>query len=263
MRHDSSKEGSPCFYDSLIEAARPFLSGRTIDDFVFGLGITVLRLDNGRIGCGLMMRDEIREACCQTDRRTWIGRPAEHLLDHLGRDAAFLDRSLAIAAINAAAPSDDLPGGEEMDSSRTAVCRADETVAMIGLIPNLVDSLRRQAQKLFIFDNARMGEPDVTPSSEQSAILPLCHRVWATGATLVNGTIGDLLEWSREARAFTLVGPSTPMYPKAFSHTPVTTLAGCRWHGDRYKEIFTGAAQGASIFHLKPYMDKIHQEIKP
>jgi uncharacterized protein (DUF4213/DUF364 family) len=246
------------FYQNLAAAARPHLRHRRVEDFAFGLGLTVLRLDNGRIGCALMMREEIREGCCHIDRSTWIGKPAEGLLDYLDVDAAFLDRSLAIAAVNAAAPSDDLPGGEAMDSSKTAVCSPDEVVAMVGLIPSLLESLQRQAKKVYVFDNARLGEPGITPSAEQTAILPACHRVWATGATLVNGSIEGLMGLCRQARSFTLVGPSTPMYPEAYRHTPVTALAGCRWHTDQGEDIFRGVARGGSIFYLKSLMDKVH-----
>lgn len=260
-RHKSS--GQTSLYQRLSDLAGPLLRGRRVDDFVFGLGLTVLRLDDGHIGCALMMREEIKDCLCHEDHRLWIGAAAEDLLEHLNGDADFLLRSLALAAVNAAAPTDTLSGGEEMDSSRSASCSADEDVVLIGLIPNLVDSLRRQARTVTVFDTARKGEEGISPDRDQEEALSRCHRVWATGATMANGSIENLLRWSRRVRSFTLVGPSTPMYAAAFCGTPVTALAGCRWHKDRYRDIFSTCARGGSIFHLRGFMDKLHLGIHP
>ena len=39
----------------LLEASKPFLEGKRILDFVFGLGLTAVRLSDGGIGCALMI----------------------------------------------------------------------------------------------------------------------------------------------------------------------------------------------------------------
>ena len=242
----------------LLEASKPFLEGKRILDFVFGLGLTAVRLSDGGIGCALMMVEELKGFICRNEYRQWIGAPAEELVATLVEEIPFLQRSLAVAALNAASPTEGLKGGEHLDASKTAFCDPGDRVAMIGYIPSLTETLRREAGEVYVFDNARTGEEGILPRERQEELLPNCRRIWATGSTVVNNTADSIFKLCPNAVAFTLVGPSTPNYPKAFSAAPVTALEGCRWHKWRHREIFSRTAQGAGIVHLSEFMDKVH-----
>jgi len=53
-----------------------------------------------------------------------------------------------------------------------------------------------------------------------------CDVALITATTIINHTLGGILEATGEAREVVILGPSTPYIPAAFLGTPVTLLAG-------------------------------------
>ena len=74
----------------LLEASKPFLEGKRVLDFIFGLGLTAVRLNDGGIGCALMMVEELQGFICRNEYRRWIGAPAEELVATLTEEVPFL-----------------------------------------------------------------------------------------------------------------------------------------------------------------------------
>lgn len=54
----------------------------------------------------------------------------------------------------------------------------------------------------------------IFPSDKNKEVLSTADVVYITGATVVNGTINELLEFSKDARTRIIYGPSSAFYPK-------------------------------------------------
>ena len=64
------------------------------------------------------------------------------------------------------------------------------------------------------FDTDEDSNVKIFPADENKEVLSGADVVYITGATVVNGTIDELLEFSKDARTRIIYGPSSAFYPK-------------------------------------------------
>lgn len=247
--------------DKVLEAAAPYLEGRTVKDFIIGLALIAVELDNGDIGVSYTLRENLPPGCSAFSfGHNIIGKDAAEVaaLAKHGTDDA--QRAVGIATLAAASRSQDLKDIDTLKSSFGIEILPTDTVGMIGFIPPVAGMFSKQAKKLIVFDIAvsQYGEEieNVHPMKDQAELLPECDVVILTGTTMINQTIDGLLEMCSNARDIVMVGSSTPMFPEAFKDTNIRVLAGSWWDSNNREELFKSISIGGGIHHLSGTMIK-------
>lgn len=88
----------------------------------------------------------------------------------------------------------------------------EKTVGIIGHMKRTYDNINNnfKTKSLFMFDqNPSLGD---LPPEKESELLPTCDVLIITGTTLINHTIGEILQWSNGAQKI-MTGPSVPFCP--------------------------------------------------
>lgn len=247
--------------DRVFKEAEPILRERRIDEVVIGLTVAAVSLDNGNIGTCLILHEEMEDlhevvfspeelkGMPALEMAKWAVNPKEHPLR----------KTLGLAAINACAGLVDLSGANPVDASKAVKVRSSDTVGFIGYIPSLVSQMEDKARKVLVYDNGLNG--NVLPLETQPLLLPLCDIVYITGTTFVNDTIDELLHICRDAREIIIVGPTTPMFPRAYENTNVNIIAGGIWKKEYKKEMFARIMLNAGIPTLSRYLNKLSLRI--
>ena len=236
----------------MITAAK----GITVDQVTIGLGYTAVTTSQGDIG--IAATGVAVKAGCSGNREVidYEGRPAIDLLKQILRDAPMA-RTMALALINALNHSkvQNLPE----DSDNQVLCDrfgllSGARVAMVGYFPPLVRLLQSKNVPLAVVDDGKkMGD-----------MATFCDRLdgWAdvllmTATSIINNTAETILSHASQGLKTVLLGPSTPMVPKAFTHLPVHMLAGTAIT-DREKALkIIRHAGGARM--LKPVSRKVYR----
>lgn len=197
-----------------------------VTDLVLGLGYTAVATDDG--GLGLAYTWFTDKTCCSF-WRDWdeVERgPASRLLDRLLSDDG-LDRSVGLATVNAlnrsvadGLPTDESQAGALVDGLKIG---RGTKVAMVGFFPPVARKLQELGTELDVVDTGRgMGDEHAFRErlGDWADVLIL------TSTTLLGGTTENLLACAGPRVRAALLGPSTPLVPKAFAGLPVDVLAG-------------------------------------
>lgn len=253
--------------DKVLEAAMPYLEGRTIRDAVVGLSLMGVELDNGSIGISYVLREQLPAGCSVFSyAQDLLGKSAIEIAAWLLNGRDDLQRGLGMAVITAASASQNLQDTGNSDLSFGVEVLPTDTVGMIGYIHPVATEFRMKAKEVIIFDKGLSErEPNSTEVAlvqDQSKILPVCDIVILSGTTTINNTIDDLLPMCSKSREIIMVGASTPMFPDAFKDTKITILAGTWWKTDKKDEIFKKISLASGISQLQEYSIKKAVRVK-
>lgn len=242
---------------SILDAAAPYLQGRTLKDLVIGISLIACELDDGSVGVSYVLRNGLPPECGAFGfARELIGKSALEVAQLFIDGTDNVQRSVGDCVLIAA--SQQLDGIE--DDSKEAFfgiepCPED-TVGMIGLIGPVAKALKSKVGKLIVFDegiSTFYGTGNVFPMCRQEELLPQCNKVIITGSSTINGSIDGLLSMCAHANEIVMVGSSTPMFVDGWKGTGVTSLAGSWWKNDCKEDIFRRISLGGGIMHLKQY----------
>lgn len=240
----------------VLEAARPYLEGKTLSQLAVGISMVGCALSDGTVGVSYVLRDALPNGCSVFPyAQTAEGRPAAEIAAWVTEGADDLQRAIGAAVLDAASqslaiPDDDAPAPFGLN------IKSGDTVGMVGYIPPVAKKLSQNARRMIIFDHGAWleGDPDVEPTERQSLLLPECDIVVLTGTTTINGTIDSLLAMCKRAREIVLVGTSTPMFPQGFRGSGVTRLAGAWWKNEDKDAIFKKITLAGGVRSLSPHM---------
>lgn len=247
--------------ENVFEAGKPYLKDRTIKDLRIGLELLALQLDDDSLGVTYVLKNELEHSCGASPfSGKYIGMSALELAEQIFHKPNVLTTALAIAALNAVAP----PISKEYlqkEGNRDAVFSVDvnkeETVGVVGHIGPVIRRLKDHPGVMHIFERDLSKGDNLVNEGSQSTLLPQCDVVFITGATMINGTLENVLSLCTNAREVVLVGSSTPLYPQAFLGSGVSVLAGTRWIPENYQEILTGVSQSAGMQQLIRHGNKL------
>lgn len=245
----------------VLQAAEPYLRGKTIIDLVVGISLIGCQLDSGHVGTSYVLRDGLPHGCSAFDRvRGAIGAPARDVAEWVVAPDNNLVRAVGSAVLTAAAAAQDLPD-DNGDLTFGLDLRPDDVVGMIGMIRPVAAAIQPKVKELVVFDHglwlhSEDAEPVLHAVSEQPHLLPKCDVVTLSGTSTINGTFDELLAMCERAREVVMIGPSTPMFPDGWRGTRVTVLAGSTWAHEHKDEIFRLISTGGGIKSLGPYMCK-------
>ena len=110
---------------------------------------------------------------------------------------------------------------------------SEDTVAMIGAFPPFIKRIREITKNLFVIDkNPKVvGKEDtfkIESADRLEEIIPQANIIVITGVTLVNHTLGPILELAERATEIVVAGPTASVYPEPLFKRGVTVLGGVR-----------------------------------
>ena len=252
--------------ERVYHMAKPALAGRKINDVRVGLGLMAVQLDNGLIGVTYVLNGEIEHACATLPQAgSLVGMPAEEIAEWALQGNNVIRSALGIAVLNSVAEFEKLermnqPKGA--DAVFSVELQPEDTIGVIGHIGPVISRLQDRKNEMMIFERNEEKVGRNYPESAQPELLPKCQVVFATSATLINGTLEKILQYCENAREIVMVGSSTPMYPEAFAGTGVTVLSGMRWLSSNRDQILMGISQCAGMKQLTKYGEKISVKVK-
>lgn len=247
--------------ESVLQAARPYLAGRSVRDAVIGVSLIAVELDNGEVGVTYVLREDLGAGCSIFPYgRQVIGQDAMAIATWALSGGDAVQRAIGLAVLCAASRSQELTDCQTAERPFGVAVHAGDTVGMIGHIPPVVKLFRPRVKQLYVFDKAVSLVDDakelVMPMTDQARLLPTCDTVVLSGTTMINGSIDGLLSICGNARSIIIIGASTPMFPAAFSGTGVTVLAGSWWKSSHKIKIFQGISLACGISALGAYAIK-------
>ena len=130
---------------------------------------------------------------------------------------AAAEAAIGLAAINSLLPIDesrcvDLNAEEEIRSRG-----GGKRIAIIGHFP-FVKRLKETADKVWVFELPGRERPGDITGDEMSTLLPQAEVVGITSTTLINHTLGSILDLVAPDAYKMMLGPSTPLSPVLFDH---------------------------------------------
>lgn len=253
--------------EKVYEAALPGLQGKKVKEVRIGLSLLAVELDDGSIGVTYVLRKEIDDVCeALHSNETLEGASAEEIAKWALQGQNVIKKAVGLAVLNSAADFDKLEkesDSSNMDAVFSAEIKPDDIIGVVGHIGPVIAKLYGKVKRLIIFERGQVELNNVYPESAQPELLPKCQVVFVTSATIINGTLDDILNYCTNARDVVMVGSSTPMYPKAFYGTKETALAGTRWLPTNREAIFSSISHCSGMKQLIKNGQKVTVRIKP
>lgn len=240
--------------EKVFQEGNVYLKDRTIKDLRIGLELLALQLDDDSLGVTYVLKNELEHSCGASPfSGKYIGMSALELAEQIFHGPNVLTTALAIAALNAVAPP--IPEALlQKEGNRDAVFSVDvdskDTVGVVGHIGPVIRRLKDHPGAMHIFERDLSKGDNLNNEEKQASLLPQCDIVFVTGATIINGSLENVLSYCRKAREVVLVGSSAPLYPQAFAGSGLTVIAGTRWLPENGQEILTGVSQSAGMQQL-------------
>ena len=132
-----------------------------------------------------------------------------------------------------------------------------KNVVMVGLFPEkYVENLKNNAEKLYIVEmDPSLVDVDkgIYPVSASEYLIPDADIVIITASSLINKSIGRLLELSKNSYT-ALVGPTTPLTPTLFKYG-IDILAGIKVN--KPNKVIEGISRTPGMISKKIYGDAI------
>lgn len=201
-------------YELLKSTAKLKGKGLKVQNYVMGIGLCGVVLDNGNAGVSYTDRKLIPWGCSLYDELPKTNLPVEEFIDMFDSSDVLLN-ALGMATINACLNTGQY---EEGDVMKVVSLNKTDTLAMIGYFDPMVSSIKRQIKSLYIFEKEReqttWPHPAISPD-EIPNILPNCDVVIISATTVMNKTFDGIIKYVKTSRTI-LLGPSTPMVPEIF-----------------------------------------------
>lgn len=222
------------------------LDDLTIEWVTAGVFFTGVTLSSGHTGMAFTPIGEMPEAVCcprSASRMPMAGKlsgiAAGELLDW-AHDGNVLKAAIGIALLNALShylcDRDGTPGYEistGVDAVEGMSIDPHGKVVLVGALVPYIRMLKEKGCTFSILEKSpeplKGDELDyyVPPTGAREA-LSHADLVIATGATMVNGSLDQLIEWTPEGSRIVVVGPTASMIPQALFRRGVERLGGVR-----------------------------------
>jgi uncharacterized protein (DUF4213/DUF364 family) len=155
---------------------------------------------------------------------TLIGQDVKMIIPW-AKEIDILKSSIGVAAINAVMHNDAIKY-KQGNIVQNLDIRPTDVFGMVGYFHPIVDSVKKTADKFYIFERVSSETEDIFPDWAMDMYLPKCDVAFITATSVINKTIDHILYLCKNARSVYITGPSTPMCPQAFDGYNVSCLAG-------------------------------------
>ena len=241
----------------LYDESLPLAVATTVTSLTVGLGYTAVATGDGGLGLSYTWVDDSERRSYGNGYRDVEGEGAVVLLERLLSDDPF-QRSIGLATVNAlhhhrSRGLVDDTGSPLSLSLRLADIGAGTHVSMVGYFPPLVRALPELGVELDVIDSS-LGLGD--PLEFRARLGSWTEVLIMTATTLLNGSAEELLLATGSGVRSIIMGPSTPLVPEAFTHLPLTGLAGIVTCNATAVE--KAVRHGAATPGMKPYVRKVY-----
>jgi len=210
-----------------------------------GVFYTGVVLSSGHAGMSYTPVQEIPEAvCCPRSHAKMpaagqlLNKQITELMDYALDDNA-LKAAVGMATLNALSAV--LLANDDCRYKPSAYGNAlelvditgNDTVAMVGAFTPFIKKISEITEKLFVIEkNPRVVGKDDTFTIESAdrleEIIPQATILIITGVTLINHTLGPILDLAEKANEIVVVGPTASIYPEPLFKRGVTVMGGVR-----------------------------------
>ncbi len=235
------------------------------ESVVAGLGYTAVKLETWHLGVSATLLSEITTGHCGIINLagTLKGRKAFELAD-LAFSWDVSESSVGVAAINSLSQffleekwsEYKIVSGNFIDILKI---EKGEKVTMIGNIEPFQPFIRRKTEKFYVLErNPALRGEKVLPDYAVEEILPGSDIVIVTGSSIVNKTIGRILQLANGAREIAIVGPTASMVPDPLFKRGVTILSGMKTKTEKVDAVLNVIAEGGGTKQFKHLVEFIN-----
>jgi hypothetical protein len=211
--------------NKLYEIFHEKAKNHTIEKVYIGLRYTAVTTADGGIGLSFTYSDPDSSCLSRTKYVDYENKTADLLLENIFASHP-LRKTMALALINALNYKTALSFPEDRENRimfDVLDVRDDCRVAMVGYFKPFVQYFKKRNTPLTILDESRkIGDT----SKFYENISSETDVLFVTSTSILNDTLEEILFHAGSGIKTVLLGPSTPMVKEAFSHLPVTMLAG-------------------------------------
>ena len=255
--------------ERVLGAAEPHMKGKglTVVDGVIGISFVGLKLSNGRCHFVYLMREALPSGdMIFPYGEQMIGMDAWDVAQWALTGAEDLQRSLGVAALNAASPYYFDPACQGPENFYDSLCERD-VMGVIGHMPPLVKRYSDKVKRYISFDRAidlqgTVEGAKVYPMERQAELLPQCDIVTITGTSMINHTTDEILSMCTHARGIMLSGFSVPFYPEAYRGSGLSAI-GAAGFNERSEELFRPLSLGAGRMTIRQYTFGAFSSLQP
>jgi len=235
----------------------------TIERIAIGVFFTGVKLSDGSGGVAYTPTADLHDhTCCPSmaAERPFPGRLKGTAVSDIlkMRAGTTLARLVTLVVMNALSArfltSDRYPIVYDRDALDFVDLTGAGRIAMVGaFIPFLKVFKTIPAIDLAVIEQKRETlKPDemrfYSPAEEAPRVLPACDTVIITGASISNGTIDDLLSWTRPGARVIVTGPTASILPDALFARNATIVGGVQvTDPDMALDLI---AEGLGAYHL-------------
>lgn len=242
------------------------LANITIERAVIGLFFTGVKLSNGYGGVSYTPIKSIPEAvCCPSSAASMpipgkiTGAPVTNFFKDIHSNS-HIKKSLAIATLNALSntywnsqkPTDyEIKTG--VDPIDVIEIPEEALVVVIGALAPYLRRLKKWKQPFIVLElDPATLKPDelpfFRPAADAPEVIPQADVLIATGTTLINDTIHNLLDYCKDSAQVVIVGPTSSMLPEPFFKRGVDVLGGVLV--TKPDELLDMISEGGSGYHF-------------
>jgi uncharacterized protein (DUF4213/DUF364 family) len=138
-------------------------------------------------------------------------------LAELSLSDRILEASIGLASINSLLQIDESSCIDLNAADEIGVRGQGKSIAIIGHFP-FVKRLREVAQELWVFELPGRARPGDITGEKIADLLPRADVVAITSTTLINHTLGEILDLVKPEAYTIMLGPSTPFSPVLFDY---------------------------------------------
>ena len=231
-----------------------------------GVFYTGVVLSSGHAGMSYTPVQEIPEAvCCPRSHAKMpaagelLNKPIVELMDY-ALDDNVLKAAVGMATLNALSAlllADDTCRYKPSaygNALELVDITGNDTVAMVGAFTPFIKKISEITEKLFVIEkNPRVVGKDDTFKIESAdrleEIIPQADILIITGVTLINHTLGPILDLAKQANEIVVVGPTASIYPEPLFKRGVTVMGGVRiTDADKMIHLIGEAGSGYDFF---------------
>lgn len=138
-------------------------------------------------------------------------------LARLSLSSRTLEAAIGVAALNSLLPIDESLCVELNAEAEIRAHGKGKRIAIIGHFP-FVKRLGAVAKELWTFELPGRAQPGDFSGNEVKSLLPQAEVVGISSTTLINHTLGSLLDLIAPSAYKMMLGPSTPLSPVLFDY---------------------------------------------
>ncbi len=240
-----------------MEKAISLARAKRVKRVVLGLHYALADIERGGAGLAFVDRDFLSSCCEKSDASYWKGLADLLVKGYLSPPGPEVFLSLAIMNALFNHRKEVLREATAGDPLEQIRLRPKDEVLMIGFFPPLFQKLQGRVRKIIVIEKENIQENKRVLENLPSVPLGII-----TSATLANKSLCEYLPYLEKIPEVILMGPSTPLCPEVFRHTPITWLSGVLVKDSELLFRLVCEGKGTPAFFKRGALNKVNLRLK-